>query len=377
MGDSQKTLELVSSCFELIRNELDITDWLGKFAAAAGGESAICVRWGCGKPETEVFSSFGYYDSLPAGWVNWADHVAQVSGCKKVMLLDEMLAETGRLDLIDADPVKDPQLLVGLVDWFPAYIFMAVYRDEHLGPWSDAEREHFRDICDLTRRSALLHKDHATTHAMADSTLNILNSSPRGILSLSLDGKIHFANTAAEAILTANDGITSSNGKLTFADKSVQAELNEFLETVAILRPEQLVPDNPAASRDAKAKRKSDRKPYQLLFYVLAVSTWSVESLSSDRNVIVYIFDPQERIVPKTEQLQKYYGLTKAQAKVAINMYTHSNIVTVAEKLGISVNTARSHLRVIYSKTGANNQSDLISLLTSVIKTYETSKPEK
>ena len=93
--------------------------------------------------------------------------------------------------------------------------------------------------------------------------------------------------------------------------------------------------------------------------------------MDADRTLLAYVYDPDYRSPPRKDQLKTFYNLTGAQSKVAIELYSVNNIITVAERLNISVNTARTHLRSIYQKTGTNNQSELMRLLSSTIKTFE------
>ena len=94
-----------------------------------------------------------------------------------------------------------------------------------------------------------------------------------------------------------------------------------------------------------------------------------------DRTVIAYTYDPEKKFAPREDELKTYFGLTDAQAKVAVRMYTSNNIKTVANDLKISINTARSHLRSIYEKMGAKNQSELVSTLTATIKNINQVDP--
>jgi DNA-binding CsgD family transcriptional regulator len=68
--------------------------------------------------------------------------------------------------------------------------------------------------------------------------------------------------------------------------------------------------------------------------------------------------------------MRDFYSLTAAQAKVASAIYNGQSIGEAAKKLNISINTARTHMRNIYAKTGVKTQTELISLLTSGLKTY-------
>ena len=374
MTDPQHTIDLLAASFELHCGKIDDIAWLNKLAVAANAQSALCVRWTCGLPETIIESVSGNYNKLPAGFSNWADHIATLAKPDAPILLAELISKLGQQNLSEANPIKDPQLLIGLVDWCPSYTFMMVHRDASEGLWTANEIEHFKSLCELTRQSVLLHKELARAKNLASATTDILNSAPRGIIALSTDGLVQFANAMAQQILTANDGISQKNGALSFTDKEGQSTLNDFLATTIKLQPEQLTYGNKDSLQDCAVQRPSGYKPYLIMLSAVPLSTWTIDVSPSDRMLLVYINDPQKRMQPTEDQLINYYKLTNAQAKVAVRIYAVENIVTVAEGLGISINTARSHLRSIYAKTGANNLPELVKLLTDTIKPPWSSK---
>jgi DNA-binding CsgD family transcriptional regulator len=368
MTDPQHTIDLLTAAFELHRGKIDDVAWLSKFAIAANAQSALCLRWSCGKPETLISSASGSYNKVPVGFSNWADHIATLAKPDACASLDELVNRLKRADLTVANPIKDPQLLIALVDWSPSYTFMMAHRDASEGCWTTDEIEHFKSLCELTHKSILLHKELSRAQNLALATTDILNSAPRGIIALSPDGIVQFSNSMAKQVIATNDGIDIKNSALSFTDKESQAVLNEFLASTQKLKPEQLTYGNKDSLRDCAVQRPSGRKPYLLMFSAVALSSWTIDVSPSDRMILVYINDPQKRLQPTEDQLISYYKLTGAQAKVAVQIYAVENIVTVAEVLGISINTARSHLRSIYAKTGANNQSELAKLLTDTIR---------
>jgi DNA-binding CsgD family transcriptional regulator len=120
---------------------------------------------------------------------------------------------------------------------------------------------------------------------------------------------------------------------------------------------------------DVSCRRLSGNTPYQLIIRTVPLSTWRIESSPSDRMIIVHIHDPTYKLQPTLEQLKNYFGLTSAQAKIAVRLYSNDSIADASKYLGISINTARSHLRSILAKTGAKTQAELLSLLASTLKT--------
>jgi DNA-binding CsgD family transcriptional regulator/PAS domain-containing protein len=81
---------------------------------------------------------------------------------------------------------------------------------------------------------------------------------------------------------------------------------------------------------------------------------------------LVFITDPDRGIAVNRERLQRVYGLTPAEARLAALLARGRRLRTVAAELGISVETARTHLKHIFSKTTSASQVDLVRLLLSL-----------
>ena len=60
------------------------------------------------------------------------------------------------------------------------------------------------------------------------------------------------------------------------------------------------------------------------------------------------------------------YGITPAQMRVARHIIDGHDMVAAAKHLGVSVNTARTHLQRMYDKTGVRTQPALVRALLSV-----------
>lgn len=375
MTDQQNTVDLLLATLDMVRDKIDDAEWLQKLATAANAESAICVRWLDSQPDLDALSTYGPCPDLPAGWRNWADHIIDLYAPSRPALLDAMLAKLNRPELNEANPLQDPQMLIGLVDWTPSNMFLMVHRDPLLGAWTAEEREHFQYLLDISRRSISLHKDFARANYLGSSAIDILNNSPRGIVALSMDGTIQFLNIAAQSIVSSNDGIASRNGKLVLKNNDDQAALNEFLKTASVLKYDQISNGPMGPNRNMSVSRPSGRMAYQMLVNIAPVTGWRLEASHSDRMALVTLFDPMIRKRPRADTLRGYFNLTAAQARLAEQLYASDNLTAAAAALGISQNTARSHLRAIFAKIGVNTQSELFTLLTSTLTTPAEENP--
>ena len=74
---------------------------------------------------------------------------------------------------------------------------------------------------------------------------------------------------------------------------------------------------------------------------------------------MIFVVDPDARMVQATERLRQRFSLTPAEARLAWELVQGGGRTKAAEKRGISVATARSQLTSIFDKTGVRRQSEL------------------
>ena len=75
--------------------------------------------------------------------------------------------------------------------------------------------------------------------------------------------------------------------------------------------------------------------------------------------------------------LRAAFNLTAAEARVCAGLVSEENIVALAEKLEISPQTARTHLKRIFEKTYTTRQPELMKLLMSVSRRKTATDPPK
>jgi DNA-binding CsgD family transcriptional regulator len=70
--------------------------------------------------------------------------------------------------------------------------------------------------------------------------------------------------------------------------------------------------------------------------------------------------DPEQRVAQTSEQLVDRYGLTFAEASLAMRLVQGESIAEAAAALGITEHTARTHLKRVFAKTGTMRQAELV-----------------
>ena len=82
--------------------------------------------------------------------------------------------------------------------------------------------------------------------------------------------------------------------------------------------------------------------------------------------VILLLTDLHHRSGPTPNALARLFGLTPAQAKFALVIGSGVSLDRAAEELGIARETARNHLKAVFSKTGTHRQGELVALLSKL-----------
>ncbi|BAW07137.1 helix-turn-helix transcriptional regulator [Nocardia seriolae] len=190
-----------------------------------------------------------------------------------------------------------------------------------------------------------------------DVALSVLDRHRDGLALVSGCGRVEYANPAAYALLRERDGLRLDGAaRLESDNRAVSRRLCLLLAAAA-----QSTPAN-AAGR-LLVPRAAGRLPLTL----------SIQPLRSDprecprRLALVVIVDPEGEEPGCRETLRELYGLTRAESQVAFEVLRGSGLSAVARELYISVNTARTHLRQVFAKTGTNRQAELVRLLSCVL----------
>jgi DNA-binding CsgD family transcriptional regulator/PAS domain-containing protein len=173
-----------------------------------------------------------------------------------------------------------------------------------------------------------------------------------GVVLLDHEGRIVRANAVADAILASADGIARSERGLRFGEASHRARIE------ALLAGEQGERGSPAILRVA---RPSGSRDYGVAIH--RIDTPGFMRTGSSPALALLISDPERAAVADHEALRSRFGLTRKEALLAGELAGGNSLDQAAARLGIARNTARSHLRALFAKTGVSRQGELVRLI--------------
>jgi DNA-binding CsgD family transcriptional regulator len=108
-------------------------------------------------------------------------------------------------------------------------------------------------------------------------------------------------------------------------------------------------------------RRRSGQRPLSVLVALLRGE--HPIRLGPPATAVLLVTDPERARPAADTHLRALYGLTKAEARVAQALLDADRLADVAENLGVTLSTVRTHLQRAFEKTDTRRQSELVRLL--------------
>jgi DNA-binding CsgD family transcriptional regulator len=192
------------------------------------------------------------------------------------------------------------------------------------------------------------------SRAKASMIGDLLEAFGKPCFLLDRTGALIRANAHFEVLLGPHCRI--ANRRLMFSNR---AGNEAFAEAVRRL----LDPQGNCATVGPVPIRREGRRP-------LILSLVKLEFIDSnpfaEARVLVLINDLDERPLVKHQQLQQAFGLTRAEAALTSILSEGIELSEAADRLSITVQTARSQLKSVFRKTDTNRQAALMALLARI-----------
>lgn len=202
---------------------------------------------------------------------------------------------------------------------------------------------------------------HARLHRLSSEAQELRAVLDRlGVATVLVDDqcRVRYANAEAERILRAGDGLTLARGRLMPAAAAARRRLEALVGHTRA--PERHDAD---FEGDHVVVPRPSGGPAYGLFVAPAVGS-GASGWAPGAGAMVFITDPaHERASLTVEWLRRQFGLTRAEAGVARLIARGRGLPSVAQDLGITLNTAKTHLKAIYAKTGTDRQARLTRLI--------------
>lgn len=176
-------------------------------------------------------------------------------------------------------------------------------------------------------------------------------------------GHVLQLNPVAKDILDSNDGLKLVGGRLEATYPSDNRELTRLVRN-AFTKARQ----GEGGGQGAEAMSVS-RPSGQVNLGVVVELIPSQELLEGKGKptVMVYVRDAVGKSLVSTVVTSQLYHLTPAETALALELANGLSLEEASEMLNIRRNTARAHLRSIFSKTGVRRQTELVRIMLNSV----------
>jgi DNA-binding CsgD family transcriptional regulator len=225
--------------------------------------------------------------------------------------------------------------------------------------FDNATRDRLRLVIPHLRRAVLVGQLVDRTTAQAAIFGDALDGICAGLFLVDAGGQIVHANASGQAMLAQGVLVRGSGGKLTTHDTSAAQGLNNIFSSAA----------RPGSGPQLGAVPLTGRGGEHYVAHVLPLSAEASAGVrrlagADDRAVAALFVQKASRDLPSPHNaIARLYRLTPTELRVLSGIVQVGGAPEVAEVMGISVSTVKTHLRRLFAKTGTDRQADLVKLV--------------
>lgn len=234
---------------------------------------------------------------------------------------------------------------------------LRVTRDRQSPRFNDHDKRLMRDIVGHLERAIRLHvrlnkiESERALYAGAVDQLSLAT------ILLDENGAVLSCNRMAEQLLSREPELNIEDGYLRVGDETTTNELQRLIGSVLA----QLQHGGPAVIEAMRIRRDGDYSDLGVAVRPVPMNEWSEGRAVP--TVAIFISDPDFGAEAPVTVISRLFGFTPTEAQLSLLLAEGLSLDEASQALGISRNTARTHLRAVFNKTGVSRQTLLVRLI--------------
>jgi DNA-binding CsgD family transcriptional regulator len=234
-----------------------------------------------------------------------------------------------------------------------------VFRTERDGLADEDTRTRMQLVIPHIRRAVHIGNVIDLQETKAASFATLFDSLADGVLLVDGQGRIVFANTAAQEMLTDGIILRDTGGKLS----AINTAADRALRSVFAAAPD----GDSEVDVEGVALPLLSENSNQWLAHVLPLTSGETRRRAGTEysaTTAVFVRKVQLETPPILKTVATLYRLTPREISVLQALVEVGGVPAVADELGVSAATVRTHLKNLFEKTGMRRQADLVRLIS-------------
>jgi DNA-binding CsgD family transcriptional regulator len=217
----------------------------------------------------------------------------------------------------------------------------------------DEMRHRIGRIVPHARRALTINKAIERKTSETAAFTDALDTLGAGIFFVDAECRIVHANAAGQSMLCEDDCLRSVGGRLAVRDR----QLNQSLRQV-------LANGGAAVAAGHEALLLTAHDGTRSVMHLLPLKSLVRNGAKAPFGAVAAVFVRKAEMDTQScgGLIARAFGLTPAELRVFLSIVEVGGVPESADKLGIAETTVKTHLKRVYSKTGAGRQADLSKL---------------
>jgi DNA-binding CsgD family transcriptional regulator len=307
-------------------------------------------------PASQHYAELAPFDPAPAtftrlarGSASTTDRLLTAEQLRDGLFLNEFYRPRGFVETLGGHLQSD----------HANFALVGFHRGKDRPPFGDDDISYLERLMPHISRALSLRREFIGLQTKLTGLQGALDHLAAGIVLLDPNGRALFANTAIRAMARRNDGL--SLDRAGFPIPAAMAERQRFDAMIAAV-----LAGGPGGT--LRVSRKSDAQPYAVL---VSPAPTSLLELNGEQRahagILIVVHDPSAQMRTDPALLQDALGLTPGAAKLVTALAGDDDLKSFAEREGITIHTARFHLRTALARTGTRTQAQLVRLAVRLL----------
>ncbi|MGN6747222.1 MAG: helix-turn-helix transcriptional regulator [Xanthobacteraceae bacterium] len=250
-------------------------------------------------------------------------------------------------------------------------LHFSIYRARE--KWADESRRRLQELAPHLRRALEATIKIAPLISENRQLERILSLMPTTALLVDRRRRVCYANQAAETLFAARDGLALDGERRLSAGNVPNAEALAF--SLALRQALDVsAGSSEAIGEPVRLSRLSGAGPLLVIPVPLPPPAFELWRLSEPARALVLVVDPTAHRQPMISGLQRAFGLTTGEARVAVQVSNGLSGPQAARALGVTPHTVKTHLARCFDKIGVHSQVGLARLLSAWPATEQAGK---
>lgn len=238
-----------------------------------------------------------------------------------------------------------------------------ITRPESAAPFGDQDKQVCQRLLPHLRRSLHVHNLLGKSESLGSLYAQAINRLSVATIVLDENGAVLQLNDVARDLLEVADGLKLVGSRLEASYPSDNRELHKLVREAVDERNGLVVESREALS----VARPSGEVSLGVVVEPIPTMQWAEGK--GQPAVVVYIRDAVGKSQVDNRVAKELFSFTPAETALALELANGLSLEEAAENLGIMRNTARAHLRSIFSKTGVRRQAELVRVMLNSVVT--------